>query len=186
MIQTYRQFTPRIHPSAWVHPAAVVIGDVWLGPQVSVWPGAVLRGDCGTIRIGACTNLQDGAVVHTTQDLSQTVIGERVTVGHNAILHGCRVGNDCLVGMHATLLDNCEIGDHSIVAAGSVVALNAVFAARSMVVGSPAVLKRAVSDRNLRQIDYAWQAYLGYREPFLQGEVRTLPDDFRWWPDGEP
>ena len=182
MIQRYLDKLPRIHPTAWVHPAAVIIGDVWLGPNVSVWPGAVLRGDCGTIRIGACTNLQDGAVVHTTADLSETHIGARVTVGHNAILHGCRVDDDCLIGMHATVLDNAKIAAFSIVAAGSLVSLNAQFEPNSMIMGSPATLRRPVSERNLRQIDYAWRAYLQYRQPFMDGNVETLPDTYTFWP----
>ena len=121
MIQRFKDKIPQIHPTAWVHPMATVIGDVVLGAHVSVWPGAVLRGDCGPIRIGAFTNIQDGTVVHTTQDLSETHVGERVTVGHNAILHGCRIGDDCLVGMHATVLDNAVISHQTIIGAGSVV-----------------------------------------------------------------
>ena len=182
MIQQYRQFVPHIHPTAWVHPAAVVIGDVWLGPLTSVWPGAVLRGDCGTIRIGEATNIQDGTVVHTTQEISETHIGARVTVGHNVILHGCRVADDCLIGMHSTLLDNCQIGDHSIVAAGSLVTVGKQFGSHSMIMGRPAVHTREVSPANLRQIDYGWRAYLGYRQPFLDGDVSTLPDSFVFWP----
>ena len=182
MIQRYKDKTPRIHPTAWVHPMATVIGDVTLGPQVSVWPGVVLRGDCGPITIGACTNLQDGTVVHTTQDLSATLVGERVTVGHGVILHGCRVGDDCLIGMGSTLLDNSEIGDHSIVAAGSLVTLGKIMPPRSMVMGSPAVVVREVSARNLKQIDYGWQAYLLYMQPFAVGEAEQLPDDWKFWP----
>lgn len=182
MIQRYRDKTPRIHPTAWVHPMATVIGDVCLGPRVSVWPGVVLRGDCGPISIGSFSNLQDGTVVHTTQDLSETVVGERVTVGHGVILHGCRVADDCLVGMGSTLLDNCQIGDHSIVAAGALVTVGKVLPPRSMIIGSPAVVVREVNAKNLAQIDAGWQAYLGYHQPFVVGDVEQLPDDWKFWP----
>lgn len=183
MIQKYKHFLPRIHPTAWVHPAAVVIGEVELGPYVTVWPGAILRGDCGAIRVGAYTNLQDGALVHTTFDVSKTLLGERVTVGHGAVLHGCIVGSDILIGMHATLLDNSVIGDFSIVAAGSLVTVGKVFEPRSMIMGNPAQRTREVNDKNLKQIAYGWNAYKGYREPFVGGEVETLPDDWKYWPE---
>lgn len=174
MIQTYRGFRPRIDPTAWVHPMATIIGDVEIGPWVSVWPGVVLRGDCGAIRIGAHTNLQDGAVVHTTQNFSETHVGERCTIGHCAVLHGCRVASDCLIGMHATVLDNAVIGDHSIVAAGSVVTIGKAFEPRVMIMGSPARVSRELNESHLQQIDYAWQAYLRYAQPFRDGEVETV------------
>jgi len=174
MIQRYKDKTPRIDPTAWVHPMATVIGDVELGAHVSIWPSVVLRGDCGPIRIGAYSNIQDGAVVHTTQGFSETHVGERVTVGHGAILHGCRVGNDCLIGMHATVLDNAEISDHSIVAAGSVVTVGKQFPPKVMLMGSPAKVARELTEAHLAQIDYGWQAYQIYMQPFVNGEVETI------------
>ena len=174
MIQRFKDKSPQIHPTAWVHPMATVIGDVVLGAHVSVWPGAVLRGDCGPIRIGAFTNIQDGTVVHTTQDLSETHVGERVTVGHNAILHGCRIGDDCLVGMHATVLDNAVISHQTIIGAGSVVTVGKQFGPRVMLLGSPARVARELEDKHLVQIDYGWQAYQGYMRPFADGEVETI------------
>ncbi len=174
MIQRYKDKIPQIHPTAWVHPMATVIGDVVLGPYVSVWPGAVLRGDCGPIRIGAFTNIQDGTVVHTTQDLSEAIVGQRVTVGHNAILHGCRIGDDCLVGMHATVLDNAEISHQTIIAAGSVVTVGKKFPPRVMLLGSPARVSRELEDKHILQIDYGWRAYQEYMKPFASGEVETI------------
>ncbi len=171
MIQRYKGMTPRIHSTAWVHPMAIVIGDVEIGERASIWPGVVLRGDCGAIRIGAFTNIQDGAVVHTTQNFSETHVGERVTVGHGAILHGCRVASDCLIGMHATVLDNAIIERNSIVAAGSVVTVGKAFPPESMLMGSPAQRVRACNQKNLEQIDYGWQMYQQYMQPFLDGEV---------------
>ncbi|MSP92444.1 MAG: gamma carbonic anhydrase family protein [Myxococcales bacterium] len=174
MIQRYEDKTPVIDPTAWVHPTAVVIGDVVLGPHVSVWPGAVLRGDCGAIRIGAHSNLQDGCIVHITQGYSETHVGERVTVGHGAILHGCRIADDCLIGMNATVLDNAAIGDHSIVAAGSVVTVGKSFPPGVLLVGNPAKVLRPCTPDNLMQIDLGWQAYLAYMEPFRDGRVVTI------------
>lgn len=174
MIQRYKDKIPQIHPTAWVHPMATVIGDVVLGPHVSIWPGTVLRGDCGAIRIGALSNIQDGAVVHTTQGLSETHIGERVTVGHNAILHGCTVADDCLIGMHATVLDNAVIATQTIVAAGAVVTMGKEFPPRVMIMGSPARVTRQLEDKHLQQIAYGWQAYQGYMQAFVVGDVETI------------
>ncbi len=174
MIQRYKGIAPRIHPSAWVHPNATIIGDVELGENVSVWPGVVMRGDCGPIRIGANTNIQDGTIVHTTGGLSETVVGARVTVGHGVILHGCLVGDDCLVGMGATLLDNCVLGDRSMVAAGALVTYRKEFLQGGLIVGSPAKLKCPLTDKHIAMIDDAWPLYIGYSEPFRNGDVETI------------
>ncbi|HEY6560133.1 MAG TPA: gamma carbonic anhydrase family protein, partial [Polyangiaceae bacterium] len=112
---------PRIAASAFIAPGAVVVGDVELGEEVSIWYGAVLRGDVGLIRIGARTNVQDTACIHMTGGMSNSVIGSEVTVGHGVIVHGALIGDGALIGMGSVLLDNCEIGAESLVAAGSVV-----------------------------------------------------------------
>lgn len=174
MIQSYKGVSPTIHPTAWVHPNATVIGDVRLGPNVSVWPGVVMRGDCGPITVGANSNIQDGTIVHTTGGLSETEIGERVTVGHAVILHGCKVGNDCLIGMGATLLDNCVIGDRTMVAAGALVTYRKEFVDGGLLVGSPAKLKGPLDQRHVAMIDAAWPLYIGYCAPFRNGEVETI------------
>lgn len=111
---------PDIHPSAFVHPDAVVIGAVTIGQDSSIWPGAVLRADLGAIRIGARTSVQDGAVVHCTADLD-TVIGDRCTIGHNAHLEGCVVHDDCLIGSGSVVLHRVEIGPHALVGACALV-----------------------------------------------------------------
>jgi len=133
---------PRISPDAFVAENATLIGDVEIGPGVSVWYGAVLRGDVGAIRIGARSNIQDLACVHMTTDLSNAIIGEDVVVGHGAIIHGAIVGNGVLVGMGSILLDNADIGEKSIVGAGAIV--TALFKAppRSLILGSPAKVIR--------------------------------------------
>ena len=173
MIQSYRGVRPRIDPTAFVHPMATVMGDVELGPEVSVWPGAVLRGDCGPIRIGAQTSIQDGAVCHTTGGISELVVGARVTVGHCVVLHGCQIGDDCLIGMGSTLLDNARIASGSLVAAGSLILPGKVFDA-GMIGGNPAVWKRPLDARLAAMIDNGWRSYLTYMAAFVSGEVETI------------
>ena len=132
---------PRVAPDAFVHPRATVIGDVTLGPKSSVWPGAVLRGDIERIEIGGGSNIQDGAVIHLADD-KPCLVGEYTTVGHLAMLHACRVGDECLIGMSATVLDDAVIGDRCIVGAGSLVTKGTIIPPGSMVMGSPAKVVR--------------------------------------------
>ena len=130
-------FSPRVAQSAWVAPGAYVVGDVHLGEESSVWYGAVLRGDTEPIRIGARTNVQDGCVLHADPGYP-AIVGEGCVVGHNAVVHGCEIGDNCLVGMGATILNGAKIGDGSIVAAGAVVPEGREFPRRSLIVGIPA------------------------------------------------
>lgn len=132
--------TPHIDPSAFVHPDATVIGHVVLGPQTSVWPQAVIRGDYGTITIGARTNVQDGAVVHATGDLD-TVIGEDVVIGHLAHLEGCRVEDRALIGVGSAVLHRAVIGTGATVGAGAVVTNDMKVPSAALAVGVPAVIK---------------------------------------------
>lgn len=159
MIEPFRDFLPRIHPTAWVHPAATVIGEVELGPGVTVWPGVVLRGDMGLIRFGEDSNVQDGVVAHVTSDISTTRVGERVTVGHRAVLHGCVVEGDAIIGMGSILLDNCEIPRFCIVGAGSVVTPNKRFPPHSLILGNPARVARSLTEKDLAWIRYSWNHY---------------------------
>lgn len=128
---------PDIHPSAYVHPDAIVIGSVTLGPDVTVWPGAVLRGDYGTISVGARTSIQDGTVLHTTPMWS-TDIGAECVVGHNAHLEGCQVEDRCLVGSGSTVLNRARVGRGSVVGAGAVVTEDAEVPPGSTALGVPA------------------------------------------------
>ena len=137
--------TPRIGRDVFLAPNATLIGDVEVADGASVWFGAVLRGDIGPIRIGPGTNVQDLACVHLTEGLSQTVLGAQITVGHGAILHGCTVGDRCLVGMGSVVLDNAQIGEGSVIAAGSVVTARTVIPPRSLVRGTPARVIREVT-----------------------------------------
>ncbi|RME20565.1 MAG: gamma carbonic anhydrase family protein [Deltaproteobacteria bacterium] len=149
MIERYLDFEPRIHPQAYVHPSAVVIGDVALGAGTSVWPGSVLRGDQGRIEVGAETSLQDGVIAHATRGTSTTTVGDRCVVGHRAVLHGCTVEDDVLVGMGAILLDNCHIGRFSIIGAGAVVSVGTRIPARSLVLGVPGRVVRSITDAEI-------------------------------------
>ena len=134
---------PSIDPTAYVSPHAVIIGDVRLGPQASVWPTAVLRGDINFIEIGEGSNVQDGCVVHLAEDLP-VIVGKLVTVGHRAILHACTVEDECLIGMGATILDGAVIGRGSIVGAHALVTKEMRIPPGSLVMGTPAKIIRAL------------------------------------------
>jgi carbonic anhydrase/acetyltransferase-like protein (isoleucine patch superfamily) len=141
--------SPVVHPSAWLAPTATLIGDVVVEADANIWFGAVLRGDVGRIRVGARSNVQDGVLVHMTTNLSNTLIGEDVTVGHGAILHGAIVEDGALVGMGSVLLDNVRVGARSLVAAGSVVPPRMEIPAGVMVRGAPAKVVRPLQGEEL-------------------------------------
>jgi len=132
---------PDIDPTAWVHPSAVVVGDVVIGPRSSVWPTCVLRGDIHEIRIGADTNIQDGSIIHLADEFG-AYLGDRVTIGHGAIIHACRIEDECLIGMRAVVLDGAVIGHGSIVGAGAVVPKGLQVPPGSLVLGLPAKVAR--------------------------------------------
>lgn len=160
MIETWQDFTPRVHPEAWVHPSAVVVGDVTLGRRVTVWPTAVLRGDQGSITVGAETNLQDGVIAHATGGVSIVVVGDRCTVGHRATLHGCRIGNNVLVGMGSIVLDNAVVEDGCIIGAGALVPVGARIPSGSLVLGIPGRVVRTLTPRDHTQIQHGCEEYL--------------------------
>lgn len=158
MIVEYDGKTPDIHHSCFQAPDCVIVGDVFIGAGSSVWFKAVIRGDINYIRIGEWTNIQDGCVVHVTGGTSPTVVGNYVTVGHGAILHGCRVEDGCLIGMGAVVLDDAVIGKGSMVAAGSVVKSGTEVPSGTMVAGNPATVKRKLSDQEMSDfIEWARQ-----------------------------
>lgn len=131
---------PQIDPSAFVHPDAILIGSVIIGPESSVWPAAVLRGDHGTIRVGAQTSVQDGAVLHCTAELD-TVIGDRVVIGHCAHLEGCVIGNDALIGSGAVVLQNARVHDGAMVAAQALVTMGTSVPSGAVAMGVPAKIR---------------------------------------------
>lgn len=148
----------RVAPGAWVAPGASVLGDVELGSGVSVWYGAVVRADGAAIIVGDGSNIQDGAVLHSDPDLPVTV-GRGVTIGHRAVVHGSLIGDDVLIGMGAVLLNGASVGPGSLVAAGTLVREGARIPAGSLVVGSPGVVRRQVSDAELAAIRRNSRAY---------------------------
>lgn len=160
MLQNFKEFTPELGPDAFVHPAAVVIGQVTLGARVNIWPNATLRADEGPIVIGDDTNIQDGSTVHMTGGWTTTHVGARVTVGHNVILHGCTVEDDCLIGMGAIILDGVTIGAGSFVGAGSLIPPNKTIPPGSFVLGNPGRVMRACGPREAKWIEHAWAHYV--------------------------
>lgn len=135
----------------WLAPGAVVVGDVEIGPESSIWYGSVVRGDVHHIRIGARTNIQDACVVHVTRDRFPAWIGAEVTVGHRAVVHGCRVGDGALIGIGAIVLDGAEVGEEALVGAGAVVTPGTRVPARTLVVGTPARVVRDLTDEERRE-----------------------------------
>ena len=158
---------PRIDPSAFVHEAAVLIGEVVIGPQSSVWPNVTLRGDDGPIHIGAATSIQDNSVIHCTEGLSFTRVGDRVTVGHSVILHGCTVHDDVLIGMGSVLLDEVVVESGAIVAAGTVIPPRKVVRAGTLVAGNPMRVLRACTPKDLEMIEFGWKAYVKRAAEYL-------------------
>lgn len=151
IIRSFAGTAPRIHPTAWVAPGASVVGDVTLAADVSIWYGSVVRGDVHAIRIGARSNVQDGCVLHVTRDLFSTEVGEEVTLGHRAVVHGCRVGDGALIGIGASVLDGARVGEGALVGAGAVVTPGSEIPARSLAVGIPARVIRQLSDEELQE-----------------------------------
>jgi gamma-carbonic anhydrase len=170
MLRPFRGRLPIVDPAAYVDPSAQVIGDVEIGAESSVWMNAVIRGDVNFIRIGRRSNVQDGTIVHVMHDTHPTIVGDDVTVGHGAIVHGCTIGDRVLVGMGATLLNGARVESDAIVAAGSLVPEGAVIPSRSLAMGRPAKVKRTLSDAEVASIlDYAGN-YVRYRLEYMTSE----------------
>ncbi len=175
MIRSWRGHTPKIPESCYVDASAQVLGDVVLGERSSVWMNAVLRGDVHSIRVGANSNVQDCCVLHGQRNLYSVVVGDWVTIGHNATVHGCVVEDAVLIGMGATILNNCRIGEGSILAAGTVLPEHTVVPPRTLWAGVPGKLRRELGDGDRALIlEYA-QNYLDYVEVYL-AEMRAVCD----------
>ena len=164
--------TPKIDPTAWVADSAVVIGDVTLGPGVSVWPGAVLRADNEPIVIGARSNVQENAVLHTDPG-RPLAIGQDVTIGHLAMLHGCTVGDGSLIGIQAVLLNGATLGPGCLVGAGALVTEDKTFAAGSLVLGAPALFKRALTPAQIEGQRKTAQGYVERAARYRASLVRV-------------
>jgi gamma-carbonic anhydrase len=160
MIKSFQKLIPKIHDSAFVAEDSVIIGDVEIGENASVWYGSILRGDVNFIRIGARTNIQDGCVIHVSRETHSTILEEEITVGHRVTLHGCYVETGCLIGIGAIILDGARIGKNSLVAAGSLVTPGTSIPEKSLVMGSPARVKRELSVEEVEDLKKFWQNYV--------------------------
>lgn len=174
-VRAFNNMQPKIADSAWVDPCACVIGDVSIGSGSSVWPMAVIRGDVNRIEIGENCNFQDGAILHVTHDGPYSPggvplkIGHGVTVGHRALLHACSIGDYCLVGMAAVIMDNAALEDQVMIGAGSLVPPGKKLEAGHLYVGTPAVKKRALTDQELEMLRYSARHYANLAARHKQG-----------------
>src|SRR5262247_4411754 len=162
-IRPYRGKHPQIAASAYIDPASVIIGDVVIGEDSSVWPLCVIRGDVNYIRVGARTNIQDGSILHVMKDEYPLILGDDVTVGHAVTLHGCTIMNRCLIGMRATILNGVVIGEGSIIAAGTLLTERTTIPPRSLVMGTPGKVKRALGEADQSAIDMYARRYVEYK-----------------------
>jgi carbonic anhydrase/acetyltransferase-like protein (isoleucine patch superfamily) len=173
LIRSYRGRWPQIAASAYIDPAAVVIGDVTIGEHASVWPGTVIRGDVHWIRIGACSNIQDGSILHVMKDQFPLIIEDNVTVGHGVILHGCTIESRVLIGMGSILLNNVRVGAGSIIAAGTLLAEGTKVAPSSLFMGRPGKLRRTVTPKELEDIDAYAARYVEYAQTYREESSRA-------------
>ncbi len=165
-VRSYQGLDPRIAADAWIDETAVVIGNVRLGPQSSIWPMAVVRGDIHRIEIGAGTNVQDGSILHVSHNSrflpggAPTILHDRITVGHQAMLHGCEIQERCLIGIGARVLDRAVLKPRTMLAAGALVPPGKVLEGGYMYVGAPAKRVRTLTDLELEYLDYAAEHYI--------------------------
>ncbi|MBI4638879.1 MAG: gamma carbonic anhydrase family protein [Candidatus Rokubacteria bacterium] len=170
MIHAYQGYVPKVHATAFVAPSAHIIGNVELGEDASVWFAAVVRGDVNMVRIGRGTNIQDGTVMHVNRHGHPTLLEDFVTVGHGVRLHGCRIASNCLVGIGAIVLDGAELGEECLIAAGSLVAPGTKVPPRSVVMGSPARVRREVNEQDLDLIHRSARNYIALKDEYRAGQ----------------
>lgn len=181
MILPHHGKWPHIHETAFVAPSCDVIGEVSIGASSSIWFQCVIRGDVNAIQVGTRTNIQDHSMLHVTRKIAPLKVGDEVTVGHRVLLHGCTIGNRVLVGMGAVVMDLAEIGEDSIVGAGALVTKGKKFPPRSLIIGSPAVRSREVTDEEVAMIKKSADNYVGdateyrrdIRGPERLGQLQT-------------
>jgi len=166
MIKKFRGKSPVIPKSCYISESVDLIGDVTLGEDVSVWFGTVIRGDMHYITIGERSNIQDNSVIHVTTDISPTRIGNEVTIGHKAIVHGATIENRCLIGMNSVIMDNAVVGEGTIIGAGAVVPPDMIIPARSLVLGLPAKVVRQTTDEEFEMIIERAQHYIDFSQEY--------------------
>lgn len=173
-IRTFKGKTPQIHDSVYVDDSAVIIGDVIIGEDCSVWPMTVIRGDVHEIRIGKNTNIQDGSIIHVTHDGKYTPggfpthVGDYVTIGHRVTVHACTIGDYCLLGMSATIMDGATVPDRVIIGAGSLVPAGKQLEADSLYVGSPVKRVRTLKDSEFEMLQYSAENYAKLKDEYLK------------------
>ncbi len=170
MTEKFMDALPEVHPGAWVHPAACLIGRVKIADEASVWPGAVIRGDVDRIEVGRGANIQDLAVLHPNRE-KPVLVGEGVTVGHSAIIHGSVIGAHTLVGMGAVVMD-CEVGEYCVIAAGAVVTPGSKIPPRSMVMGAPGKVRRELTAGECRGLEKSEKDYILLAGHYARGGAR--------------
>ncbi|MCL4381665.1 gamma carbonic anhydrase family protein [Candidatus Marsarchaeota archaeon] len=168
MIKEFRNKFPKVDKTAYVASSAELIGDVEVGENSSIWSGAVLRGDMHYIRIGKNSSVQDNSVMHGTADNYPTIVGDNVTIGHGAIVHGCKIGNNCLIGMGAIILEGAEIGDWCIIGAGSVVTEGSKIPDENIVLGIPGKVAGKVTEEHKKRIEKNWKAYSALKNEYMK------------------
>lgn len=167
MIKPFNDKQPLIHETTFVADDAIVIGDVDIGEDSSVWFGSIVRGDVNYIRIGARTNIQDGTIIHVSSKTHPTVLEDEITIGHRVTLHGCNVESGCLIGIGAILLDGVHVGRNSLVAAGSLLTPGTQIPPCSLVMGSPAKVKRELAEDELAYLDKSWRNYVELKKQYV-------------------
>ncbi len=178
MIRAFQGVRPTIPKSAFIEETAVVIGDVTIGENSSVWFNAVVRGDVHSVRIGSRTNVQDLCILHVTHDTHPLVIGNDVTIGHHVVLHGCTVKDRVLIGMGAIIMDGAVIGEDSVVGAAALVTEGTIVPPKSLILGSPAKVKRPVTDKELAWIKESAENYVQYARQYM-GDPEKKQTGFR-------
>lgn len=173
MIRSFLGIHPRYGESNFIAPSADVIGDVWLGENSSIWYNTTVRGDVHRIRIGKCSNVQDNSVVHVTHGTAPTHIGDYVTIGHGAIIHGCTIRDRVLVGMGSIILDHADIGEDTIVGANTLITSGMKIPPRSMVLGSPGKVVRSLTDEEVATVRAFADNYVRYSAIYLGKDVPT-------------
>ncbi len=168
IVKTYDGKTPALGARVYLAETAAVIGDVVLGDDVSIWYGAVVRGDCHFIRVGDRTNIQDNCVVHVTQKTHPAVLEEEVTLGHSAVVHGATVRRGALIGIRATVMDGADIGESAFIGAGALVTPRTKVPPRTLWLGSPAKQVRVLADAEVEDLAHYHRHYLGYKEEYFR------------------
>ncbi len=168
-VSRYLTHFPVLGKGVYIAPGAQVIGRADFGENVNIWHNCVIRADVNFIKIGENTNVQDLSMLHVTE-LNSLTLGKNTSLGHSVVLHGCKIGDGCLIGMGAIILDGAEIGDNCLVAAGSLVSPGKKFPAGSMIKGRPAVVERALTPEEIHKIANHYMAYIGYKDQYLRME----------------